>query len=131
MFQCHRMMLSILLAVWFVSIAEAGTACDIRQVPKGWVSPSPGYWMDIETGRDVVSGWQTAIKERDAYRRGYEDLRGEIGRSSETQQAALLDLARELETERQEWRRSIQRERSEGILWGVLIGGVVGAVVAR
>lgn len=87
--------------------------------------------MDIETGKDVASGWQEAIKKRDAYRRGYEDLRGEIGQSSEMQQAALLDLSIELEKERQEWRCSIKRGRSEGILWGVLIGGVVGAVVAR
>ncbi len=41
MFQYHRMMSLIILVAWFASIDEAETVSDIRQVPKGWVSPSP------------------------------------------------------------------------------------------
>ena len=90
-----------------------------------------GYLLSEQAMQDVVTGW-TADKEAvKILRHGLTDLNAEISAQAEDTRRQLTELKQELAAERKRYNVAIRRSRGQGLLIGVIIGVVTGAIVAH
>ena len=90
-----------------------------------------GYLLSEQAMQDVVTGW-TADKEAvKILWHGLTDLNAEISAQAEDTRRQLTELKQELAAERKRYNVAIRRSRGQGLLIGVIIGVVTGAIVAH
>lgn len=95
---------------------EAPSAEEIISVKRGYETPFDGYFMSIETGRDVLTAWTIAEKKADYLEKKVEDLLNnqqafivsvseKTDSISDAAQKALADKDRQIKTERAKAKR--------------------------
>lgn len=63
---------------------------DVIHVPTGWITPLDGYFMSVETGRDVLTAWTIAEKKVEYLEQKIEEL-------LENQQAFIISVQQQTE----------------------------------
>lgn len=81
--------------------------------------------------RDTIAGWTEARKVADVRQQALEALRDEIAAQTQQMKRDLADLQREITVERATWRSRVRRGKAQGLVYGILIGGVTGYLVKR
>ena len=90
-----------------------------------------GYLLNDAAMRDVVAGWQSDHAAVTVLRQGLDQLQQEIKLQAEDTRRQLTELKQELAAERKRYNVAIRRSRGQGLLIGVIIGVVTGAIVAH
>lgn len=98
----------------------------IHAVPKGWITPAEGLWMDRRSGAVVVGRWSDTERQLRAWRNGYHRLAELTERSNAERVQALQQLQREMAQQS----KAKSRARVEGVMIGLIIG-VVGMALAH
>ena len=109
--------------------ARAATTYDFRYLAAGTKTPAAGYWAPEGYGKDIATGWKLAQLNAKSWQKAYEDLRREVSVSTVESRAHLEQVQRDLTSERREWARKVRRRTLQSVFWGLLIGGISGAVI--
>lgn len=104
---------------------------DALRIRAGWTAPASGYYLTDTAMRDTVAGWTEARKVADVRQQALEALRDEIAAQTQQMKRDLVDLQREITEERKAWRSRVRRGKAQGLVYGILIGGVTGYLVKR
>ena len=109
---------------WWLSIGSAGAAIadGMVYIQAGEPAPADGYWMSVEYGQDVATGWTQAERDRDAWETAYQDLKAAVDSESDSLQTTIAELKASLVVDGQR-----QREigRNQTLLW-ILLGAGIG-----
>ena len=98
---------------------------DMRYVPKGWATPTAGYWMTEDSGRMIASKWSGDVVELDIVSKAFTAYRHEVERSNAEQDIILKQLELEIIKERQRSKRIQTNSFMAGVSVGSLIVGLV------
>ena len=104
---------------------------DALRVYPGWTARSKGFFLTDAAMRDTIEGWGTARKEADIRQQALEALRDEIAAQTQQMKRDLADLQREISAERKLWRSRVRRGKTQGIVYGLVIGITSGYLVKR
>ena len=104
---------------------------DALRVYPGWTARSKGFFLTDEAMKDTIEGWGTARKEADIRQQALEALRDEIAAQTQQMKRDLADLQREISAERKLWRSRVRRGKTQGIVYGLVIGITSGYLVKR
>lgn len=104
---------------------------DALRIRAGWTAPAAGYYLTATAMRDTIAGWTEARKVADVRQQALEALRDEIAAQTQQIKRDLVDLQREITEERKAWRSRVRRGKAQGLVYGILIGGVTGYLVKR
>ena len=104
---------------------------DALRIGKGWTAPAAGYYLTDAAMRDTVTGWTTARKEADIREQALTALRDEIAAQSKQMKRDLANLLQEITAERKLWRSRVRRGKTQGLVYGVLLGFGSGYLVRR
>lgn len=109
--------------------AKAATISDFRYLRAGERTPVAGYWAPESYGQDIAAGWKRSQLDAESWQRAYEELREEVATSISEAATSLNQVQSELQKERREWARKVRRRTLQSVFWGLLIGGVSGAII--
>ena len=90
-----------------------------------------GFFLTDEAMNDTIEGWGTARKEADIRQQTLEALREEIKLQQSDLKRQLAALQTEIELERQAWRTRVRRGKTQGFIYGVLLGFGSGYLARR
>ena len=122
------MLVSLLMSLFALS-AKAATISDFRHLRAGERTPAAGYWAPESYGQDIAAGWKRSQLDAESWQRAYEELREEVTTSISEAATSLNQVQSELQKERREWARKVRRRTLQSVFWGLLIGGVSGALM--
>jgi hypothetical protein len=122
------MLVSLLMSLFALS-AKAETISDFRYLRAGERTPAAGYWAPESYGQDIAAGWKRSQLDAESWQRAYEELREEVATSISEAATSLNQVQSELQKERREWARKVRRRTLQSVFWGLLIGGVGGAII--
>ena len=120
--------LTMLLLIFSTPSLSCG---EWKTVPKGWTTPEPGVWGDLETARNTTVVFQSRRKERDTWKAAVQDLRRELVTSAEESARRLDALERQISEVRAVWRAEVWKVKGTALLWAVLAGGIGFAIGQR
>ncbi|MBP3836715.1 MAG: hypothetical protein J6E31_06450 [Pyramidobacter sp.] len=104
---------------------------DALRVYPGWTARDKGFFLTDLAMKDTIEGWGTARKEADIRQQALEALRDEIAAQTQQMKRDLADLQREISAERNLWRSRVRRGKTQGIVYGLVIGITSGYLVKR
>ena len=81
--------------------------------------------------RDTIAGWTEARRIADVRQQALEALREEITAQQADLKRQLAELQHEIADERRLWRGRVRRGKTQGLVYGVLIGFTGGYLVRR
>ena len=81
--------------------------------------------------RDTVQGWTEARKIADVRQQALEALRDEVKAQQADLIRQLAELQHEITVERSMWRRRVRRGKTQGLVYGLLLGFGGGYLVRR
>ena len=111
---------------------DASTArVDALRIHAGWTAPAPGYYLTDAAMRDTVQGWTEARKVADVRQQALEALRDEVKAQQADLIRQLAELQHEITVERSMWRRRVRRGKTQGLVYGLLLGFGGGYLVRR
>lgn len=101
------------------------------RVRAGWTAPAAGYYLTDAAMRDTIVGWTTAKQEADIREQALEALREEIKLQQADLKRQLMQLQTEITAERKAWRSRVRRGKTQGLVYGLLLGFGGGYLVRR
>jgi len=104
---------------------------DALRVYPGWTARSKGFFLTDEAMNDTIEGWGTARKEADIRQQALEALRDEITAQQADLKRQLAELQHEIAVERRLWRGRVSRGKTQGLVYGLLLGFGSGYLVKR
>ena len=104
---------------------------EIYRVPAGWTSSQAGYWLTESAARDIAAGWSADRESVRILRQGLVDLRTEVSASNADTQRLLADLRKEINNERIRYNAKIRTTKSQGVVWGLVLGVGVGLLAGK
>ena len=107
------LMILLLSSGFFLIRAEA--SAEIEYIPKGWTSPTDGYWMTEQAGRDVLTGWKIDREQKIIYMGALEESEQKIAQLKETVSEEFANIKRAHDEDRASWQKELRRARSPGI----------------
>ena len=107
------LMILLLSSGFFLIRAEANT--EIEYIPKGWTSPTDGYWMTEQAGRDVLTGWKIDREQKAIYMNALEDSEQRLAQLKEVVGEEFADIKRAHDEDRAQWQKELRRARLPGI----------------
>lgn len=113
----------------YSQIIEKGI--DAQRIRAGWTAPAAGYYLTDAAMRDTIAGWTTAKQEADIREQALEALRDEIAAQTQQMKRDLAELQREIAIERKAWRLRVRRGKTQGLVYGLLLGFGGGYLVRR
>ena len=122
------MLVSLLMSLFALS-AKAATISDFRYLRAGERTPAAGYWAPESYGQDIATGWKRSQLDAESWQKAYEELKKEVATSVLETTTHLNQVQSELQKERREWARKVRRRTLQSVFWGLLIGGVGGAII--
>lgn len=111
------------------TIAE--TSVDALRVRAGWTAPTDGYFLNDSAMRDTVSGWGEAVKIADVREQALVALREEIKLQQTDLKRQLAALQSEIVAERKAWRSRVRWGKTQGLVYGIVLGFGGGYLVRR
>lgn len=98
-----------------------------QPVVKGWIATEDGYFGNYEDGADTFGALKTYREERDAWKKAFFDLKGEMDTGLEALRnefkTDMAKLNEAIETERTGWKREVRKAKAPG--FGIFAGGGV------
>lgn len=79
--------------------------------------------------RDTVAGWTADRESARVLRQGMDELRAEIEAQVEDTRRLVDDLRHELAAERAAYNRRIRKEKTQGLILGLIIGAVGASII--
>lgn len=61
--------LPMILLLGLTSSSEA----EVKPVTRGWIAPENGFFMPLETGRDIYNRWRSAENDVDIYKKALQE----------------------------------------------------------
>lgn len=116
-------MLSLMLSM--TSCAYSSEAIKFNYVPKGYSSPSEGYWLDVPTGRNLLHMIRTYRERAEYWEREHGALSEEFSAYIEKTDARLTGIESSIEAERNAWKNEIRKAKLPGL--GVFAGAGYGS----
>ena len=111
--------LSLLLMILLLSsgffLIKAEASAEIEYIPKGWTSPTDGYWMTEQAGRDVLTGWKIDREQKIIYMGALEESEQKIAQLKEIVSEEFANIKRAHDEDRASWQKELRRARSPGI----------------
>lgn len=104
---------------------------DALRIHAGWTAPASGYYLTDAAMRDTVQGWTEARKIADVRQQALEALRDEVRAQQTDLIRQLAELQHEITVERSMWRRRVRRGKTQGLVYGLLLGFGGGYLVRR
>jgi hypothetical protein len=96
----------------------------LKHIPPGWTAAEEGYFLNAEALSALSSAAKTYRLERDEWEKSYNELSEDALESQRALRAQLTELRRELDGERDSWRKEAARAKSPGL--GVFAGAGYG-----
>ncbi len=121
----HAKMLTscAMMSLWLLSSGcSQSTAQDIKRT-------AGGYLLSESAMRDTVAGWSADRESVRVLRQGLDELRAEIAAQAEDTRRLVDDLRRELAAERAAYNRRIRKEKTQGLILGLIIGAVGASII--
>ena len=106
-------------------------AADALRIHPGWTAPAKGYFLTDAAMRDTIAGWTTAKQQADIREQALIALRDEITVQQADLKRQLAELQHEITVERSMWRRRVRRGKTQGLVYGLLLGFGGGYLVRR
>ena len=106
-------------------------AADALRIHPGWTAPAKGYFLTDAAMRDTIAGWTTAKQQADIREQALIALRDEITAQQADLKRQLAELQHEITVERSMWRRRVRRGKTQGLVYGLLLGFGGGYLVRR
>jgi len=97
----------------------------------GWTAPAKGYYLTDAAMRDTIAGWTTAKQQANIREQALIALRDEVKAQQADLKRQLAELQHEITVERSTWRRRVRRGKTQGIVYGLLLGFGGGYLVRR
>jgi hypothetical protein len=110
----------LVLLLWRSSYGAEAPEVVLIRVPPGWTANEEGYYLNAEALASLTAASKTYRLERDAWEKAYYELSSESLQFSESLEAQMRELRRQIDDERSAWKSSIRRARSPG--FGVFAG---------
>ena len=111
--------LSLLLMILLLSsgffLIKAEASAEIEYIPKGWTSPTDGYWMTEQAGRDVLTGWKIDREQKIIYMGALEESEQKIAQLKEIVSEEFANIKRAHDEDRASWQKELRRARLPGI----------------
>lgn len=104
---------------------------DAQRVLPGWTAPAKGYYLTDAAMRDTIAGWTTAKQQANIREQALIALRDEVKAQQADLKRQLAELQHEITVERSTWRRRVRRGKTQGIVYGLLLGFGGGYLVRR
>lgn len=114
----YLLMLSLMLSM--TSCAYSSEAIKFNYVPKGYSSPSEGYWLDVPTGRNLLHMIRTYRERAEYWEREHGALSEEFSAYIEKTDARLTGIESSIEAERTAWKNETRKAKLPG--FGAFIG---------
>ena len=109
------LLLMMLLLSFPLFLERAEASAEIEYVPKGWNSPTEGYWMTEQAGRDVLTGWKIDREQKTIYMNALEESEQKIAQLKEIVSEEFANIKRAHDEDRAQWQKELRRARSPGI----------------
>lgn len=61
-----------LLMILLLGLTSSSEA-EVKPVTRGWIVPENGFFMPLETGRDIYNGWRSAENDVDIYKKALQE----------------------------------------------------------
>lgn len=106
-------------------------AADALRIHSGWTAPAKGYYLTDTAMRDTIAGWTAAKNEANIREQALIALRDEITAQQADLKRQLAQLQTEISVERSMWRRRVRRGKTQGLVYGLLLGFGGGYLVRR
>lgn len=106
-------------------------SADALRVRRGWTAPSDGYFLTDFAMRDTIAGWTEARRIADVRQQALEALRDEVRMQQADLKRQLATLQSEIAAERKLWRSRVRQGKVQGVVIGILAGGITGYLVRR
>ena len=100
-------------------------------MPAGWTSTQAGYWLSDTAARDIAAGWLADRESVRILRQGLTDLRSEMAAANADTQRLLGELRKEIANERLSYNKRIRATKTQGLLWGVVLGAAAGVIAVK
>ena len=113
--KCLLLLLIMLLCSFLLFLNRAEANAEIEYVPKGWTSPTEGYWMTEQAGRDVLTGWKIDREQKIIYMNALEESDQKLAQLKEIVSEEFADIKRAHEEDRAQWQKELRRARLPGI----------------
>lgn len=112
----YLLLLLMMLLLSFPLFSErAEASAEIEYIPKGWTSPTDGYWMTEQAGRDVLTGWKIDREQKIIYMGALEESEQKIAQLKEIVSEEFANIKRAHDEDRAQWQKELRRARSPGI----------------
>ena len=109
------LLLMMLLLSFPLFLERAEASAEIEYVPKGWNSPTEGYWMTEQAGRDVLTGWKIDREQKTIYMNALEESEQKIAQLKEIVSEEFANIKRAHDEDRAQWQKELRRARLPGI----------------
>ena len=106
-------------------------AADALRIHPGWTAPAKGYYLTDAAMRDTIAGWTNAKQQADIREQALIALRDEVKAQQADLKRQLAELQHEITVERTMWRRRVRRGKTQGLVYGLLLGFGSGYLVKR
>ena len=116
-------MLSLVLSM--TSCAYSSEQINFNYVPKGYSSPSEGYWLDVPTGRNLLHMIRTYREKAEYWEREHGALSHEFKVYIDKTNERLTGIESSIEAERKAWKNEIRKAKLPGV--GVFAGAGYGS----
>ena len=118
--KCLLLLLMMLLFSFLLFLNRAEASAEIEYVPKGWNSPTEGYWMTEQAGRDILTGWKIDREQKDIYMNALETSEQRLTQLKEVVSEEFANIKMAHDKDRAQWQKELRRARLPGI--GVFAG---------
>lgn len=116
-------MLSLMLSM--TSCAYSSEQINFNYVPKGYSSPSEGYWLDVPTGRNLLHMVRTYREKAEYWEQEHGALSDEFRAYIDQTNERLTGIDSSIEAERTAWKNEIRKAKLPGL--GVFAGAGYGS----
>lgn len=116
-------MLSLVLLL--TNCAYSSEQINFNYVPKGYSSPSEGYWLDVPTGRNLLHMIRTYREQSEYWEKAHNALSEEFKLYIDKTNERLTGIETSIEAERRAWKNEIRKAKLPGV--GVFAGAGYGS----
>lgn len=97
-------------------------AAEIEYVPAGYTTPSAGYFLTEQAGRDILEGWSTDRAAKEAYKAALDDMYAEWQGFKASMEQQIADVRDSLTAEREAHAAALRKAKRPGLGVALTLG---------
>lgn len=105
----------LLLSLILYLTSTGVNAAEIEYVPAGYTTPTSGYFLTEQAGRDVLEGWSSDRAAKEAYKAALDDMYSEWQVFKDDMTAQITAVKDSLTAEREANRIALKKARAPGL----------------